>query len=181
VVWLTGLLRETAGKEVVVTQARSGDATILDGTLTRPQKVVRFRIALSQAPDAAARASAMKALAGFVNVRDAVLLSAVNGKILWQTWRDGEPGFGEIRELGRNHPAEILAQIAPPRPVEAPRIVVVPLPPPPWYRRRSVQVGIAATVVAAIIGGYVWARYHEADRPWDTDITGFGASPTGGR
>jgi hypothetical protein len=58
VVWLTGMLRETAGKEIVVTAARPGDATILDGPLTRPQKVVRFRIALSQAQDPASRASA---------------------------------------------------------------------------------------------------------------------------
>jgi len=45
---------------------------ILDGPLNRPQKVVRFRLALSQAQDPAVRASAMKALAKFVNVRDAV-------------------------------------------------------------------------------------------------------------
>ena len=174
VVWLTGMLRETAGKEVVVSATRSGDATILDGPLTRPQKVVRFRIALSQAPDPAARAAAMKALAAFVNVHDAVLLSAVNGKIVWQTWRDREPGLGEIRELGRDRPAEILKQLVPPRPIvePEPNLVALPPPPPPWYRRRTIQLGVAATVVAAVIGGYFWARYHEADRPWDNNITG---------
>jgi hypothetical protein len=179
VVWLTGMLRETAGKEVVVAQTRPGDATILDGPLTRPQKVARFRIALSQAPDPAARAGAMKALAGFVNVHDAVLLSAVNGKIRWQTWRDREPGFSEIGELGRESPAEILQQLVPPRPVADPEpsITVLPPPPPHWYRRRPVQIGLVATVVAAVVGGYFWARYHEPDRMWNHDITGFGTGP----
>jgi hypothetical protein len=174
VVWLTGMLRETAGKEVVVTAARPGDATILDGPLTRPQKVVRYRIALAQAQDPAARAAAMTALAGFVNVHDAVLLSAVNGKILWQTWRDREPGFGEIRELGRDRPGEILRSLVPPHPVLGTRTAGLPALPAPWYRRRTVQLGVAATVVAAAIGGYFWAHYHEPDRPWNPDITGFG-------
>lgn len=178
VVWLTGMLRETAGKEVVVTATRPGDATILDGPLTRPQKVVRFRIALAQAPDPAARAAAMKALAAFVNVHDAVLLSSVNGKILWQTWRDREPGFSEIRELGLDRPGEILKPLVPPRPPPPEsRVVLAPLP-QRWYQRRTVQLGLVASVVAAILGGYVWAHYyHEADRPWNPDITGFG---TGG-
>lgn len=174
VVWLTGMLRETAGKEVVVTANRPGDATILDGPLTRPQKVVRYRIALAEAQDRAKRLAAMQALAGFVNVHDAILLSAVNGKILWQTWRDRGPGFGEIRELVRDRPGEILKSLVPPRPVDlATSAVPVPALPPPWYRRRTVQLGVAATVVAAVLGGYVWAHYHEPDRPWNSDITGF--------
>ena len=176
VVWLTGLLRETAGKEVMVSASRSGDATILDGPLTRPQKVVRFRVALSQAPDPAARASAMAALAGFVNVRDAVLLSSVSGRIVYQTWRDREPGFSAIRELGRDNPNEILKQLAPP-PVIVPPValrVVVPPEVPPWYRRSSVQIGVAATIVAVVVGGLLWARATEADRPWNADISGFG-------
>jgi len=176
VVWLTGMLRETAGKEVVVTASRPGDATILDGPLTRPQKVVRYRVALAQAQDPAARAIAMTALAGFVNVHDAILLSSVNGKLVWQTWRDREPGFSEIRELGRDRPAEIVRSLAPPHPISsAPGMVKrVELPPPVWYRRRAVQLGLAATVAAAVVGGYFWAHYHEPDRTWNTDITGFG-------
>ncbi|TMQ11011.1 MAG: hypothetical protein E6J90_26160 [Deltaproteobacteria bacterium] len=182
VVWLTGMMRETAGKEIVVTAGQTLDAIILDGPLTRPQKVVRLRIALSQAPDPAARAAAMKALAAFVNVHDAVLLSNIGGKILWQTWRDREPGFGEIHELGRDRPGEILKQLVPPRPIEepAPPPVVVLPPPPRWYQRRSVQVGVAATIAAALVGGYFLARYHEADRSWNQDITGFD-SGKGGR
>jgi hypothetical protein len=172
VVWLTDLLRETGGMEVLVTAARPGLAMILDGPLTRPQKVVRFRLALSQAQDPAARASAMKALAAFVNVRDAVLLSKVNGKILWQTWRDREPGFSEIRELGRDNPIEILKQLAPPRVVPPPPPVVVRavVVPPRWYARRSVQLGLAATVAAVIVSGYMWLHYVEPDRPLNPDI-----------
>jgi hypothetical protein len=184
VVWLTGMLRETAGKEVVVTAARPGDATILDGPLTRPQKVVRFRIALSQAQDPSARASAMKALAAFVNVHDAVLLSSSGGKVLWQTWRDREPGFGEIREVGRTRPVEILRQLVPPRPIEEPEVRIVKLPPPPpprWYARRSVQIGIAATIVGVVVGGYFLSHYHESDRPWDSDIIGFDSGSKGGK
>jgi len=172
VVWLTEFLRETGGKEVMVTAARPGDATILDGPLTRPQKVTRFRLALSQAQDATARASAMKALAEFVNVHDAVLLSKVNGKIVWQTWRDRAPGFSEIHDLGRDNPVEILKQLAPPRAPPEPPIVVVHTPPPPlrWHQRRSVQLGMVATIAAALAGGYLWLRYTEPPRPWDQNI-----------
>jgi hypothetical protein len=175
VVWLTDLLRETGGREVLVTAARPSVATIMDGPLNRPQKVVRFRLALSQAQDPAVRAAAMNALAEFVNVHDAILLSKVNGKILWQTWRDRGPGFSAIRALPRERPGEILKALVPPRlldlGVSASRL---PALPPPWYRRRTVQLGIAATVVAAVIGGYFWAHYHEPDRPWNPEITGFG-------
>lgn len=172
VVWLTDLLRETGGMEVLVTAAQPGLAMILDGPLNRPRKVVRFRLALSQAQDPAVRASAMKALAKFVNVRDAVLLSRVNGKILWQTWRDREPGFSEIRELGRDNPIEILKQLAPPRVVPPPPPVVVraPVVPPRWYQRRSMQLGLAATVAAVIVSGYMWLHYVEPDRPFGPDI-----------
>ena len=165
VVWLTDLLRETGGREVLVTAARPSVATIMDGPLNRPQKVVRFRLALSQAQDPAVRASAMKALAEFVNVHDAILLSKVNGRILWQTWRDREPGFSEIRELGRDNPIEILKQLAPPKVVVEPPVVIrAPVVQPRWYERRSVQLGLAATVAAAIVSGYMWLHYTEPDR-----------------
>ncbi len=183
VVWLTGLLRETGGKEVMVTATRPGDATIMDGPLTRPQKVVRFRMALSQAQDAAARATAMKALAGFVNVHDAILLSSVNGKIIWQIWRDRAPGFGAIKDLGHDNPVEILKQLAPPKVVEEPEptIVTPAVAAPRWYRKRPVQLGVAATIVAAIVGGYFWARYVEPDRMWNSDIKVPRPDFTGGR
>jgi len=180
VVWLTGLLRETGGKEVMVTQTRPGDATIMDGPLTRPQKVVRYRMALSQAQDPAARASAMRALATFVNVHDAVLLTAANGTINWQTWRDRAPGFSAIRDLRRDSPFEILKQLAPPAPVDDPDPPTVhpPVIARRWYQEPRVQLGLAATVVVAVVGGILWARYTEPPRAWDPDIKSFGPGNT---
>lgn len=181
VVWLTGMLRETGGKEILVTATQAGEATITDGLLTRPQKVVRFRMALSQARDPAARANAMNALATFVRVHDAVLLSSVNGKITWQTWRDRAPGFSAPRELEHDSPLEILKQLAAPEPVViAEPVAVVPLEPKRWYRRTRVEFGLAATVVMAIVGGYLWTRYSQAPQAWNTDIktvTGPDANP----
>ena len=165
----------------MVTTTIPGDATILDGALTRPQKVVRLRMALSQAQDPAARASAMNELAAFINVHDAVLLLTVNGKIVGQTWRDREPGFGEIRELRRDRPGDILQPLEPPRPPEPePQIVPLPPPPPRWYARRSVQLGVAASIAAVVIGGYLWVHRTEADRVWVIDITGFHPGGMGG-
>jgi len=170
VVWLTGLLRETAGKEVLVTPTRPGDATIMDGSLTRPQKVVRYRVALSQAADPATRASAMAALAAFVNVHEAVLLAMENGQITWQLWRDRAPGFSLVRDLGRDSPVEILDELAPPRPTP-----LRDAPPPSaevrWYKLRGVQIGIAAGVVLGAIAGFVWSRYNESPRAWEPNTT----------
>jgi predicted regulator of Ras-like GTPase activity (Roadblock/LC7/MglB family) len=176
VVWLTGLLREVGGKEVTVTPSRPGDATIMDGPLTRPQKVVRFRNALSRAQDPAARASAMVALATFVNVHDAVLLAQVNGKITYQIWRDREPGFDAIKEVGNESPSAILKPLLPPPAPATIDVSVRPFVRPPmvvatrWYQHRGVQIGVLATVVAAIVGGYLWAQYQEPPRPWDHRI-----------
>jgi hypothetical protein len=171
VVWLTGMLRETGGKEVLVTTARAGEATIMDGPLTRPQKVARFRVALSQAQDPVARANAMNALATFVKVHDAVLLSVVNGKVTWQTWRDRAPGFSALKELGRDSPTEILKQLAPPQPVVVSEPApVVPLEPRRWYLRPQIQLGVGATLMMAVLGGYLWARHGQAPQAWNNDI-----------
>jgi hypothetical protein len=178
VVWLTGPQREPRGKEVDVTAERPGVAAILDIPLTRPQRVIRLRMQVSTAPDAAARAIAMKQLAEFVNVHDAVLLSSEGGAIVWQTWRDRAPGFSAPQELGRDNPLEILKQLAPPPPVVEPEPVVqVPLTVARWYQRRPVQVGLALTVVAAVVSGYMWAHYSEPPRSWRTDIKVLSRSP----
>jgi hypothetical protein len=171
VVWLTGFLREPVGKEVTVTAQGPAEATINDGPLTRPQKVVRYRTALARARDPAAFAGAMKALAGFVNVRDAVLLSQLNGKLVWQTWRDRAPGLSPPRELNGD-PIEILRQLSPPKPVDDPDPPPLHLPEVAkrWYQRPSVQLGVAATVVLAVVGGFAWARYAEPARAWGPDI-----------
>jgi hypothetical protein len=124
----------------------------------------------------------MRALAAFVNVHDAVLISAVNGRVLWQTWRDREPGFSAIRDLGRDPPIEILKQLAPPPPVVDPEPVTlhVPLATRRWYQHRPVQLGLGAAIVAAIVGGYLWVHYKEPDRPWNPNITGPGTGAGGG-
>lgn len=173
VVWLTGMMRETSGKEVLVTPGRPGDATIMDGPLTRPQKVARLRAALAQAKDPAARASAMAQLAAFVNVHEAILLSTEDKQIVWQVWRDRAPGFSAIHELGREPPIEILNQIAPPRPVLEPDLVVhTEAPEKRWYMQTKVHIGVAA-VLLAFLGGYVWAHYSESPRAWSNNISGF--------
>jgi hypothetical protein len=130
-------------------------------------------MALIDAQDPAMRASAMKALAAFVNVHDAVLLSMTNGKISWQSWRDGDEGFGPVKELGRDSPVDVLKQLSPPPVIDVPE----PLPPPVapivvsrWYQHRPVQLGLAAAIVAALVGGYVWAHYSEPARPWNGNI-----------
>lgn len=173
VVWLTGMLRDTAGREVVVTATKPGDAQIMDGPLSRPQKVARFRIALAQAQDGAARAAAMSSLAGFVNVHDAVLLSSVNGKIVWQIWRDREPGFSTPRELGHEGAGEIIRALAPPRPRPVSVVVTQPAETPRWYRSRPLQIGVAATIVGVIIGGYLYSHYTGPDHVvFNPDIQG---------
>jgi hypothetical protein len=173
VVWLTGMMRETGGKEVLVTATRPGDATIMDGPLTRPQKVARLRAALAQAKDPAARASAIAALAAFINVHEAILLSTDNKRILWQVWRDQAPGFSAIHELGREPVIEILNQIAPPRPLVEPELVIhTETSEKRWYMQPKVHLGVAAVAVLAFLGGYVLAHYSEAARSWNTDISG---------
>jgi hypothetical protein len=175
VVWLTGFNRETAGKEVLVTASRPGDATIMDGALTRPQRVLRYRLALMQAhvQDATKRAVAMKALAEFVNVHDAVLLWSDSGRLVWQTWRDRAPGFSPPRELGSASPLEILKQLAPPPPVVEPEppAVAEPIIEARWYERRPVQAGLVASVLVMVVTGVLWARYTEPARPWNPVIT----------
>jgi hypothetical protein len=174
VVWLTGLLRDTDGTEVTVVAGKSAVATIEDGPLTRPQKVARFRAALSQARDAGERASAMAALAAFVNVHEAVLLSLQNGQIVWQIWRDRALGFSALRELGHEPPIEILNQIAPPHPQPD---ADQPLPVAPekrWYHQTRFQLGMAAAAVAAIVGAYLYVHYYtEPARAWNSDVEGF--------
>jgi len=49
---------------------------------------------------------------------------------------------------------------------------VIRTPPPPlrWHQRRTVQIGVLATVAAVIAGGYLWLRYTEPPRAWDQNI-----------
>jgi len=163
VVWLTGPDRVTSAKQILVEAGKVAKLEIDDVPASKRLKVRRARAALRYAPDPAARAAAMRVLADLVEVRDAVLLSIANGKVIVQTWnagtREQAPGFSALRELKNEKPIELLAPLAPPAPqVDKPK----PDEPKPkpivdnrrWIERRSVQVSIAVGVVAAIIGGY---------------------------
>ncbi len=164
VVWLTGADRQSRATRVLVDAGKAASAVIEDAPADERLKVRRARTALRNAPDSAARATAMKQLADLVGVRDAVLLSiARDGKVIVQTWnagtRDQAPGFSALRELGNGKPVDLLGPLAPPRapkqPVEPPIIPVKPLETRRWYQRSSVQasmiVGVLATVVGAIL------------------------------
>lgn len=164
VVWLTGPDRETTARAAPAVEAgRAAKVEIPDAPASHALKVRRARAALRYAPDPAARAAAMRTLAELVGVRDAVLLTSANGKVIVQTWnastRDQAPGFSALRELEGERPLDLLAPLAPPKPKVDDPGTQPPVQPPVvdtrrWYERRTVQASIAIGVVAAIIGGY---------------------------
>jgi len=172
VVWLTGADRQTRGAAVIV-GAQPAAVAIPDAPATERLKVRRARAQLRFAPDPAARAAAMRQLADLVDVRDAVLLSMANGKVIVQTWnagtRDSAPGFSALRERKPDEPAlALLAPLAPPKkpdvirlpPIERPNKPIVVKP---WYERRGVQASVAVGVVAAIIGSVYLIRSLQDD------------------
>jgi hypothetical protein len=162
VVWLTGFERETVGKQVYV---QPDQETVLDlGDAPAPLrlKVQRARVQLSNAPDPAARAVAMRRLAELLSVHDAVVITKSNGKLIVQTWHDKpegalQAGFSEHRLADGEPPTDILRTLVPPE-----RIIIPPpkrpVPEPPWYQRRGVQASIAAGVLGAVIGSVLLAR-----------------------
>lgn len=160
VVWLTGVDRETRGLQVVVQPGQTTVAEVPDAEAPRRMKVQRARLALARAPDPTARAAAMKRLADLVGVKDAVLLSLTNGKITFQTWSEDAavpvPGFSAHEERRDREPADLLVRLAPPPPPVDDGIGTKLPPPPPkkWYQKRSWQLGIAAGLAAAVVGGY---------------------------
>lgn len=187
VVWLTGVERETRGATVVVAAGQPAVVEIADIEVSRRAKVQRARQQLAEAPDPTAKAAAMKRLADLIGVQDAVLLlSAVDTKIVWQTWRDGNvdraPGFSALRERTTEPASDLLIPLAPPRkevpelpPIKQPPIVVVQKR---WYERRPVQAGLIVGIAAAIVGGVLWAT---ADRYVTFDEGIFFPPPTAGR
>lgn len=162
VVWLTGADRVTAGDHAIVVAGKKTTLEIKDLPASAALKVRRGRAALRYAPDPAARAGAMRTLAELVNVRDAVLLTSVNGRVVVQTWNAGArkqaPGFSPLRELKDEQPIDLLTPLAPPKP----KVVDTgPTEPPPrvvderrWYQRRTWQATLAVGVLAAIVGSY---------------------------
>ena len=163
VVWLSGFERETVGKQVYV---QADKETVLDlGDAPAPLrlKVQRARVQLSNAPDPAARAVAMRRLAELLSVHDAVVITKSNGKLIVQTWHDkpeGElqAGFSAHRLADGETPIEILRTLAPPERSDIGPPPPPPLPERPWYRRRGVQASIAAGVLGVVIGSVMLAR-----------------------
>lgn len=166
VIWLTGDERLTRGARVTVAASTAATVDIAEAPASDQVRVGRARAALRVAwPDPTARAAAMKKLAELLQVKDAVLLTMSNGKVIAQTWRDASadrlPGFSALRELRPDKPNEVLAILAPPKPKAepTPQIVIPPITEKPrWYERRVVQVGIGAGVVALVVGSVVLAR-----------------------
>ena len=135
-------------------------------------KLRRFRAALAHAPDSAAHAARMQQLARLVAVHDAVLLSVVNDKIIVQTWREPEPGFSALRELGpRQTPLDLLTPLAPKNIVDPD-----PTPKPPpfhapvahWYERRTWQATVVLGIASAIVGGILIERAGNSSFPAPT-------------
>ena len=162
VVWLTGAERETTARVVIVPANKKEKLVIANAPADLRLKVRRARAQLRNAPDPAARSAAMRTLAELVGVRDAVLLTIANNKVIAQTWnagtRDQAPGFSALREFKNAKPIDLLAPLAPPRkPVEldpTPPIGKKPVVERRWYERRSVQAGAIVGAVAILIAGY---------------------------
>jgi hypothetical protein len=163
VVWLSGFDRETVGQQVYVEADKENVLDLGDTPAPLRLKVQRARVLLRNAPDPAARATAMRRLAELLDVHDAVLITMAGGKLIVQTWHDkadGElqPGFSAHRLAEGEKPLDLLKPLAPPgRPGDGPT-PLPPVPERPWYRRRGVQASIAVGVLGAIVGSVMLAR-----------------------
>ncbi|MBL9018397.1 MAG: PEGA domain-containing protein [Myxococcales bacterium] len=166
VVWVTDPAHDTGGEAVTVTANQVAVATIKPPDAPRSRIVQLARTALAKTPDATARAGAMNQLVKLVGADDAVLLHVSKDKVVVQTWGgrgSRSPGFGSLYALRASDlekPVEILKPLEPPKQdvVEPPVIPVKPIVVKKWYQRRPVQLGIAAGVVAAVVGIYFAAR-----------------------
>ena len=183
VVWRTGIDRETRGLRVAVVAARTALTEIPDIEAPRRTKVQRARQLLARAPDPSARSAAMQRLADLVGVKDAVLLSMTNGRVIIQTWHDGPGeqlrGFSALRERGTSKVDDLLTPLAPTKtPIERPEVPIkIPVViEKNWYERRPVQLGVAVGIAAAIVGSILWATRDPGSQRWGTDIQG---EPTG--
>jgi len=169
-VQLAGPERTVKGRVALV---QKDEEVAIDPAPALPEVLVaRARLALRQAPaDSLSRAAPMKRLAELLDVHDAVLIwKSPDGKLLVQTWQDHAPGFSALREYSEDEPAgPILDPLAPPAPpkleihdtFKPPPFVPPPVveTEPPWYQKRWVQASVAGGVIAAVIGGIVWARH----------------------
>jgi hypothetical protein len=182
VVWRTGIDRETHGLRVAVVAAKTSLAEIADIEALPRTKVQRARQLLARAPDPSARSAAMQRLADLVAVKDAVLLSMANGRVIIQTWHDGPGeqlrGFSALRERGTTKVDDLLTPLAAPKKViEKPDIPIkIPVVEKTFLERRPVQLGLAVGVAAAIVAGVLWATRDLGSQPWNPGIQN---APTG--
>ena len=164
-VWLTGAERDPRVVLVSVSAGQKTEAEIPDAPTPPSTKVRRARLALKAAPDPFARASAMNELARLVAVRDAVLITMSNNRLIIQTWRDGAVGFMPLREIkATDQPADLLEPLAP-KPIV---VVKDPDPPPPpprvekkWWKKKRYWA-IAAAMLGVTVGSI--AVYDNWDR-----------------
>jgi hypothetical protein len=161
VVWVTDRERATSGVEVDVRPGLVTPAPIREQSAAPSELLQRARQELARAPDDGAKLVAMKHLAKISGVKDAVVLSLSNGKIVYQTWRsddaDRAPGFSPTRERGpKDLPVKLLQELLPP-PVEVdPPGVVFPIPVDDtrWYEKPSYWAGIAFGTSLVAVGAY---------------------------
>jgi hypothetical protein len=187
VIWLTGDDRVPIGKQILVDAGKKSRVEIPDVSVDIVLKVRRARADLRSAQDPTAKANAMKKLAellsGDTPVRDAVLLSIANGKIIYQTWnagtREKAPGFSALRELKSEKPIDLLSPLSPPKPKAEEKVFTFDKPVVDsrrWYERRTWQATMAVGAIATIITGYYIYKGLTDD---DFDVTGVGLAARG--
>ncbi len=181
VVWLIAADREPRGDQKIVEPNRKTEFAIEVAKFGPNRKLQQLKSGLKQAPDPAARASAMQALATEIKVGDAILINAVNGKLIIQTWRDRAPGFSALREYkDTDTPADIVdplgrpkkVVIAPPKRICPQGFELVgaacvkkkgPIDERAWWKRpryRIAGITAAAVVIGVVIYGFsTWDRH----------------------
>jgi len=184
VVQLTGPDRLTDGKRFLA--PRKEPVVIDDAPAGEEVKIRRARFALAHATDPAERATVMVRLAELTKVKDAVLLWVANGKLMFQTWRDGAPGY-DLPVFFRGVPfdrtkgvEQILNSLAPPPP--PPKIVDKPIVPPPepvpWYHTLWFKLSVGGVVGGIIVTGIVVALHGPGDTAFNPNIGGFDGTST---
>jgi hypothetical protein len=158
VVQLTGLDRYTRGEPVKPDHA---SVEIPDHAASASLQVMRARILLAHAPDPAARAGAMLALAHLLGVHDAVLIDKRGDDIEVQTWRDRAPGFSQLHAYHDQKPIDLLLPLAPAKAPEPPHpeipFVTTPVDTTPWYQKRWVRASAVSVAVVGIVGAILYA------------------------
>ncbi|MGE0399339.1 MAG: hypothetical protein AB7T06_21685 [Kofleriaceae bacterium] len=163
VVWVTHPDRATSGVEIDVKpgQTEATKANVPELSASPSEKLQRARQAVARAPDDGAKIIAMKRVAEVTVVKDAVVLSLANGKIVYQTWRsddaDRAPGFSPKHERNPRDPiVKVFDDLLPPPVEEDPPGVVFPIPidDTRWYQKPSYWAGIAFGTSLVAVGAY---------------------------